>query len=237
MRVPADGATPARGVSRQQLTIAVAVVATLALFIGLGAWALRVRTSPVPATGATTRACSATSTSPLSDTATTAADTTNLTLDTTCGPIVIRLLTREAPTTSQAMMSLASSDGLDGAPCYRLLTQVMYALQCGNTSFDGNFLDVPVENLPPDRPNNYRAGYVALITDSAGTPTDQFFIAYRDFSLPPRFPVWGEVTEGLAIVQAIAAAGVRPGTSNADTSIVAGEPLEPISIVSARAGS
>jgi peptidyl-prolyl cis-trans isomerase B (cyclophilin B) len=134
------------------------------------------------------------------------------------------------------MASLASSGGLNDADCYRLLTRVMYALQCGPTNGSGS-LAIPVENLPPDKPDNYRAGYVALITDQDGTPTDQLFIAYRDFSLPPRFPVWGEVVQGLDIVQAVAAAGVRPGGSDAGSEMVAGEPLQPISIESALVGS
>jgi len=135
------------------------------------------------------------------------------------------------------MASVAAAGGLNGAPCYRLITTVIYALQCGSTSSSGNLLPVPVENLPPDKPDNYRAGYVALITDQDGTPTDQLFIAYRDFSLPPRFPVWGEVVQGLDIVQAVAAAGVRPGGSDAGSEMVAGEPLQPISIESALVGS
>jgi peptidyl-prolyl cis-trans isomerase B (cyclophilin B) len=50
-----------------------------------------------------------------------------------------------------------------------------------------------------------------MANSGANTNGSQFFIVYEDTSLPPSYTIWGKVTKGLEIVQAIAKEGVING--------------------------
>lgn len=86
------------------------------------------------------------------------------------------------------------------------------------------------ENLPANAPGNYPAGTIAMANsglDSNGNGTNgsQFFIVYKDTSLPPSYTIWGVVTSGLDIVKRVAAAGVVGGGTD-------GTPVQKIAIES-----
>lgn len=146
-----------------------------------------------------------------------------LTFNTNCGPISIRTLPARAPQTVNSMAFLAQSAFFDRTICHRLTTEGIYVLQCGDptgTGSGGPGYSVPDENLPPVGENNYPTGTVAMANAGPGTAGSQFFITYQDSSLPGATPdateagytVWGQVVQGLDIVQTIAAAGVSGGT-------------------------
>jgi peptidyl-prolyl cis-trans isomerase B (cyclophilin B) len=69
----------------------------------------------------------------------------------------------------------------------------------------------PDENLPANAPNNYPAGTVAMANSGPGTNGSQFFLVFADTSLGADYTIWGKITKGLDIVQAIAKAGVKGG--------------------------
>ena len=50
-----------------------------------------------------------------------------------------------------------------------------------------------------------------MANSGPNTNVSQFFIVYKDTSLPPSYSIWGAVTKGLDIVKKIAAAGVVGG--------------------------
>ena len=151
-----------------------------------------------------------------------------MTLNTNLGTIVIAM-DPAAPITDASMASLASDGYFNGTSCHRLTTEGIYVLQCGDptgTGRGGPGYQIPDENLPQTEPNNYPAGTVAMANAGPNTNGSQFFIVYADTSLPPAYTVWGEVTEGLDIVEQVAAAGVQGGG-------VDGTPAQPLTIETA----
>ncbi len=149
-----------------------------------------------------------------------------LTLATNCGDIVIDTAAAEAPETVNGMLWLAGQGYFDSTLCHRVTTDGIYVLQCGDPTATGAGdpgFTVPDENLPEDAQANYPAGTVAMANAGPGTAGSQFFIVYQDTTLPADYTIWGEVTQGLDIVEQIAAAGVQGGGTD-------GSPGAPIGI-------
>jgi len=136
------------------------------------------------------------------------------TLTTNCGTIVITTVGNKAPWTLTEMSTLAKAGYFDGSICHRLTTAGIYVLQCGDptaTGRGGPGFSYPDENLPANALNNYPAGTVAMANSGPGTNGSQFFLVFADTSLGPDYTIWGKITKGLDIVQAIAKAGVKGG--------------------------
>lgn len=91
-------------------------------------------------------------------------------------------------------------------------------VQCGSAGSDGTGdvgFTLPDENLPGKGDNNYPAGTVAMANRGAGTANSQFFLVYKDSTLPPNYTVVGTISKGLDVVKYVAAAGVQGGSSDA----------------------
>lgn len=152
-----------------------------------------------------------------------------ITLTTNCGPIAITTLPDKAPATVASEVFLAQDGFYDRTSCHRVTTAGIFVLQCGDPKGDGTGgpgYSVPDENLPAGDGVNYPAGTVAMANAGPGTAGSQFFIVYQDTTLPPGYTIWGKVTEGLDLVQRIAAAGAEGGTGD-------GRPVQPVFIESA----
>jgi len=155
------------------------------------------------------------------------------TLTTNCGDIVFTAFGKKAPVTVIAMSYLAKSGFFDHSLCHRLTTSGLFVLQCGDPTASGSggpMWSYNDENLPVNGPNNYPAGTIAMANSGVdangrGTNGSQFFIVYKDTTLPPSYTVWGQVTSGLDIVKRIAAAGVVGGGTD-------GKPKQTIAIES-----
>lgn len=152
-----------------------------------------------------------------------------ITLVTNCGPITIETLPDAAPLTVASEVFLTEQGYYDKTRCHRLTTAGILVLQCGDPAGDGTGgpgYSVLDENLPAEGSGNYPAGTVAMANAGPGTAGSQFFIVYGDTSLPSGYTIWGTVTEGLDLVQQIAALGVEGGGSD-------GPPVQPVVIESA----
>lgn len=139
------------------------------------------------------------------------------TLFTNCGKIVITTDGVKAPVTLTALTALAKANYFDNSLCHRLTTQGLYVLQCGDptaTGTGGPGFTFQDENLPKNVANNYPAGTVAMANSGANTNGSQFFLVYANTTLSPAYTIWGQITTGLDIVKAIAAAGVQGGGSD-----------------------
>lgn len=141
-----------------------------------------------------------------------------MTLATNCGDIVIRLNTRQARVTITALATLIAANYYDNTACHRLTTDGIYVIQCGDPSATGygdpgfSYRD---ENLPLAQDDNYPRGTVAMA--NSGMPStngSQFFLVYGDTTLPPNYTVWGQIIQGLEIIDYIAAGGVRRGATD-----------------------
>jgi peptidyl-prolyl cis-trans isomerase B (cyclophilin B) len=136
-------------------------------------------------------------------------------LRTSAGPVVIELAGAAAPCTVNAFLSLVRGDYYRETPCHRLTTESIHVLQCGDPSGSGQggpgwqFAD---ENLPPGA--TYPRGTVAMANSGPATNGSQFFLVYRDSPIDPNYPVFGTVTEGLDVLDRIAAAGTEEGTGD-----------------------
>jgi peptidyl-prolyl cis-trans isomerase B (cyclophilin B) len=139
------------------------------------------------------------------------------TLITNCGKIVITTDGVKAPVTLTALTALANAKYFDGSLCHRLTTLGLFVLQCGDPTATGTgspgftFQD---ENLPKNIANNYPAGTVAMANSGPNTNGSQFFLVYANTTLSPAYTIWGQITTGLDIVKAVAAAGVSGGGSD-----------------------
>lgn len=134
-----------------------------------------------------------------------------ITFDTNCGKIVVAT-DDKAPKTAGIMSLLAKGKFFDATKCHRLTTSGLFVLQCGDPTATGgggpgfSFAD---ENLPKDA--SYPRGTVAMANSGPNTNGSQFFFVYQDSPLPPNYSVWGKITSGLDVLDAVAAAGVQGG--------------------------
>jgi peptidyl-prolyl cis-trans isomerase B (cyclophilin B) len=150
---------------------------------------------------------------------------------TNCGNIVVTTVGSRAPITITQLATLARSGYFNNSLCHRLTTQGSFVLQCGDptaTGTGGPNFTYRDENLPDQKGVNYPAGTVAMLNsgpgvNGEGTNGSQFFFVFADTTLLPRYTIWGNVTQGLDIVRAIAKAGVKGGGAD-------GAPNQPISI-------
>jgi len=156
-----------------------------------------------------------------------------LTLTTNCGDIVIDLLPSDAPATVASFDFLANEGFFDATACHRLTTSGIFVLQCGDPAGNGTGgpgYQIPDENLPGEGEANYPAGTVAMANAGPGTGGSQFFLVYEDTTLPSGYTIFGQITEGLDVIRAVAEAGVADGGAD-------GLPAQPIVIESATVGA
>ncbi len=153
------------------------------------------------------------------------------TLTTSAGDLTLTLDGAAAPQAVASFVSLAESGYFDGTSCHRLTTSGIYVLQCGDPTGTGTgdpgYKFGPVENAPTD--DVYPAGTVAMArqggdADSMGS---QFFLVYEDSTIPSDaaggYTVFGTITSGLDVVQAVADAGTQDGSGD-------GSPATPVTI-------
>jgi peptidyl-prolyl cis-trans isomerase B (cyclophilin B) len=141
---------------------------------------------------------------------------TTFTFMTNCGNIVVETVGAKAPQTLTALATLASRGFYNATLCHRLTTQGLFVLQCGDPTASGSsgpvfnrkaWIGIPDENLPVGETITYPAGTVAMANSGKNTNGSQFFFVYEDSALNPYYTVWGRITSGLDILQAIAGAG------------------------------
>ena len=140
-------------------------------------------------------------------------------LETNCGAIKFAA-DSNAPTTVGTIAWLVNQGFYNNTSCHRLTTQGIFVLQCGDPAGDGtgspgfSFAD---ENLPAagtDGTYVYPRGTVAMANSGPNTNGSQFFLVYQDSPLPPNYSVWGQITEGLDVLDNVASAGVLDGSSD-----------------------
>jgi peptidyl-prolyl cis-trans isomerase B (cyclophilin B) len=154
------------------------------------------------------------------------------TIHTTCGDIKVELDGKAAPQTVASFIYLAQDDYWKDGPCHRLTTDAagIFVLQCGDPTGTGTVAPpygFGVENAPPT--GDYPRGTLAMARgDDPNSNGGQFFIVYKDTQLPTEaggYSIFGKVTQGMEIVDAVAQQGVAQSTGD-------GAPKQPISILS-----
>jgi peptidyl-prolyl cis-trans isomerase B (cyclophilin B) len=140
-------------------------------------------------------------------------------IETNCGEIKFAA-DENAPKTVGTIAWLANQGFYNNTSCHRLTTQGIFVLQCGDPAGDGTGgpgFDFDDENLPAagaDGTYVYPRGTVAMANSGPNTNGSQFFLVYQDSPLPPNYSVWGQITEGLDVLDNVASAGVLDGSSD-----------------------
>ena len=133
-----------------------------------------------------------------------------ISLKTSQGVIAFDLNTAKAPCTGNSFRSLVHFKYFDNTPCHRLTTKGIFVLQCGDPTGKGTggpgytFAD---ENLTGA---TYPRGTVAMANSGRATNGSQFFLVYKDTQLPPNYTPFATITEGLPILDKVAAGGSTP---------------------------
>ena len=151
--------------------------------------------------------------------------TVDATITTSDGAIGVSLDNGKSPCTVNNFVSLAQQGFFDRTECHRLTTSsTLGVLQCGDPAGDGS--GGPGYRFPNEYPTNqyrladpalaapvvYPRGTLAMANAGQGTNGSQFFLVYQDSQLPPTYTVFGTIDDtGLAVVDKIAAGGVKDG--------------------------
>jgi peptidyl-prolyl cis-trans isomerase B (cyclophilin B) len=129
------------------------------------------------------------------------------TIVTGLGDITFQVDSAVAPCTANNFRSLAHFRFFDRTRCHRLTTVALRVLQCGDPTGTGS--GGPGYRFDDERQRNvsYPRGTVAMASAGKDTNGSQFFIVYGDSTLPEHFTVFGRVTAGLPVLDAVAQAG------------------------------
>jgi peptidyl-prolyl cis-trans isomerase B (cyclophilin B) len=150
------------------------------------------------------------------------------TISTNLGKVVIDLLNSKAPCTVNSFVSLADQKFFNNTHCQRLTTSpsVYYVLQCGDptgTGTGGPGYAFNSENLTGA---TYTAGTVAMAnSNEPDTNGSQFFMVYKNSTLPASYTPFGTIVSGLNILQSVAKAGSDNSNGAGD-----GHPKEKVEI-------
>lgn len=213
-----------RSNTTKKSTVYVALITALAIIIGSVILGLGGQTTPQEPTSEAAPAVE------LPNAGITESNKASITFTTNQGEIVIETTPALAPLTVNAIAALAQKNYFDNTICHRLTTEGIFVLQCGDptgTGTGGPGFNIPDENLPQPKENNYPAGTVAMANAGPGTSGSQFFLVYQDTTLGPDYTIWGSITSGLDILQTIASAGVVDGGAD-------GAPLTGVTIESTK---
>jgi peptidyl-prolyl cis-trans isomerase B (cyclophilin B) len=152
------------------------------------------------------------------------------TITTNRGAIVVDLLNSEATCTVNSFVHLAAQNFYSKTPCPRLSTTGgLYMLQCGDPTGKGTGgpgYEFASENLTGAK---YPAGTVAMAnTGAPDSNGSQFFLVYKDTTLPPSYTPFGKIVSGLNILQNVGKRGFGPPLNSAG----GGAPKESVEIES-----
>ena len=129
-------------------------------------------------------------------------------MQTNRGTMTIDLFADQAPITANNFVFLARDGFYDGVKFHRIVQGFM--AQTGDPAGTGRggpgyrFQDEPVKR-------EYVRGTVAMANAGPNTNGSQFFIVHQDSSLPKSYTIFGQVVEGLDVLDRIAKTPVKAG--------------------------
>ena len=142
------------------------------------------------------------------------------TINTNLGKIGISLLNSKATCTVNSFAHLAETNFFNNTQCWRVSNSSgLYLLQCGDpTATAKSKLSCSSSTLGVGGPGyqfadenltgaTYPAGTVAMANGAANTNGSQFFLVFKNTTLPASYTPFGKITSGLDILQNVAKAG------------------------------
>ena len=131
-------------------------------------------------------------------------------IETNQGTIKFELLETDAPKTTENFRLLAERGYYDGVIFHRVIRGFMIqggdptgTGRGGESAWGGRFAD-EINRSSEVYKRGYKAGIVAMANAGPNTNGSQFFIMHHDNPLPPSYTIFGRVTEGQDVVDAIA---------------------------------
>lgn len=215
-------------VFRSRFAVRISVIAALTTVLALSGCADSETGSPTPdvaasgAAGESSVDCSYTSGRPASksnnppSSTAPATGTAKATMTIGQGVIEMELDRTAAPCTISNFASLADQGYFDDTSCHRLTASAsLSVLQCGDPTGSGT--GGPGYEFPDELSGSetYERGTIAMANAGPDTNGSQFFLVYADSTLSPDYTVFGHITSGLEILDAIAAQGIS-GTAPTD---------------------
>ena len=152
-------------------------------------------------------------------------------METDKGTIELEFFENDAPKAVENFRLLAEHGYYDGLTFHRIVKGFM--IQGGDPSGDGTGGESAWGGTFPDEiqrdsalyRRGYRRGVVAMANSGPNTNGSQFFIMHQDYQLPPNYVIFGNVTRGLEVVDALAAIATTMGGDGAMS-----KPLSPLRI-------
>ena len=130
-------------------------------------------------------------------------------LSTDKGDITIEFDSENTPITTNNFVTLSRKKFYDGTIFHRVIEGFM--IQGGDTLGNGTG-DPGYKFDDEDFEGEYTRGTVAMANSGPNTNGSQFFIMHQDTPLPPNYVIFGKVTKGMDVVDAIATAPVESGS-------------------------
>lgn len=139
------------------------------------------------------------------------------TIETTKGTMKAELYPQEAPMAVNNFVFLARENFYEGIKFHRIMKDFM--VQTGDPLGNGTggpgytFAEEPVTR-------EYTRGTLAMArTQAPNSQGSQFFIVHQDYPLPPEYTIFGKVTEGLDVLDAIANTPVTTNPMSGEPSV------------------
>lgn len=138
-------------------------------------------------------------------------------IQTNKGTIKFELLESDAPRTTENFITLAERGYYDGVIFHRVIKGFMLqggdptgTGRGGESAWGGRFND-EIDSSSALYQRGYKKGTVAMANAGPNTNGSQFFVMHADYPLPPSYTIFGRVTDGLDVVDAIATTQTAPG--------------------------
>ena len=134
-------------------------------------------------------------------------------IETSMGVMKVEFFSETAPVTVNNFISLANDGYYNDIIFHRVISGFM--IQGGDPSgtghgeygkFPGYTFDDELDNQQP-----YEKGILAMANAGPNTNGSQFFIMHVDYPLPYQYTIFGKVTEGLDVIDAIASVQTAEG--------------------------
>ncbi len=135
-----------------------------------------------------------------------------ITLETSKGNITFETYNELAPKTVENFVTLAKKGFYDNVIFHRVIKDFM--IQGGDPTGTGmggpgyKFND-ELDATSPIAKEGYKRGVVAMANAGPNTNGSQFFIMHKDVPLPYNYTIFGKVTNGMDVVDAIAETAVN----------------------------
>jgi cyclophilin family peptidyl-prolyl cis-trans isomerase len=140
------------------------------------------------------------------------------TLETNHGIITIAFDASRSPQTVNNFVSLARDGFYDGVIFHRVIEGFM--IQGGDPTGTGRGGPGYRFRDELEGAGSYKRGTVAMANSGPNTNGSQFFIMHNDYGLPHSYTIFGQVTDGLDAVDAIATAPKDRGDKPLDDCVI-----------------